>query len=108
MKILWRDRSNPLVSPIWDRAFEALGKAVATVVCLFDPEAVIIGGGMSRGEGFVDALRESAMRFLSGPYRDVLDLRTSALGNDAALIGAASLTRGTDIPGPTGAPGRGR
>ena len=108
VKILWRDRSNPLVSPIWDRAFEALGKAVATVVCLFDPEAVIIGGGMSRGEGFADALRESAMRFLSGPYRDVLDLRTSALGNDAALIGAASLTRGTDIPAPTGAPGRGR
>lgn len=108
VKILWRDRSNPLVRPIWDRAFEALGKAVATVVCLFDPEAVVIGGGMSRGEGFSVALRESAMRFLSAPYRDILDIRTSTLGNDAALIGAASLTRGTDIPAPTGARGRGR
>jgi len=108
VRILWRDRSNPLVSPIWDRAFDALGKAVATVVHLFDPEAVIVGGGMSRGEGFVDALREWTKRFLSGPYLDILDLRTSALGNDAALIGAASLTRGTDIPAPTGAPDRGR
>jgi len=106
-RALWRDRDNPLVRPLWDRVFEALGRAVGAVACLLDPEAVIVGGGVSRGEGFVGEVRSAALRFLPDCYSETLDVRASALGNDAALIGAASLTRCTDTRAPTEAPGRG-
>jgi glucokinase len=68
-----------------------MARAVATVCCMLDPEAIIIGGGMSRAPGIVDAVREATMPYLPLPYRKILDLRVSSLGNEAALYGAASI-----------------
>ncbi len=71
-------------------AGEALGAAVAQLISVLDPEAVVIGGGLGVSEGLY---RESAQHGLrsnvwSDVHRDV-PLVTARLGTDAGVIGAA-------------------
>jgi len=76
---------------IWDEAFDALGRTIATVIHLFDPQAVILGGGLSNIPDLVDELNLFVLRYLASPWHDLLDIRISALGPDAPLIGAAMI-----------------
>jgi hypothetical protein len=46
---------------------------------------------MSRAEGIGKALYERTLPYMSYPFKKLLDLRVSNLGNDAALYGAASI-----------------
>ena len=98
LKELWTRRSEPAAAPLWARWLDHLGKGIATITHLLDPQAVVLGGGLSRGAGFLDALRPVVLDYLAPPYRRTLDLRTSSLGGDAPVIGAAALaqTRGEE------------
>ena len=93
LKYLWSRRGDSAVAPLWDRCLDYLARGIASAVHLFDPQAVILGGGMSRGEGFMDALRPRVLGYLASPFRKGLDLRTSVLGGDAPLVGAAFLAQ---------------
>jgi glucokinase len=93
LKYLWTRRTDPAVAPLWDRGLDHLAKGIASAVHLLDPQAVILGGGLSRGENFLAVLRPRVLDYLAAPFRKTLDLRLSLLGNDAATIGAAALTR---------------
>ncbi len=68
-----------------------LGRGFASLLHLFSPELVVVGGGVSEAfdlmrDDIVRAMRASAMP----AYRDVAVVR-AALGLDAGLVGAASL-----------------
>ena len=68
-----------------------LGLALGGLVSAFDPEILVISGGVSElgdlwWQPFEAALRESPV-----PAAQGVDLRRAALGTDAVLIGAAWL-----------------
>jgi glucokinase len=71
-------------------AGEALGAAIAHLVNVLDPQAVVLGGGLGLEEGlYRQALEESLRRHVwSGLHAD-LPLVSAQLGADAGLIGAA-------------------
>ena len=94
MKYLWTRRTDPAVAPLWDRALEHLARGIASALHLLDPQAVVLGGGLSRGEGFLDALRPRVLDYLAPPFRKTFDLRLSRLGDDAPVIGAAMVAGG--------------
>ncbi len=91
LKGLWVRRHEEAISPLWTRWLDHLGRGIASIIQLLDPQAIILGGGLSQGEGFIDALRPNVISYLAPPYRGYLDLRTSTLGPDAPVIGAAAL-----------------
>lgn len=77
---------------IFDRYVDALSSAVASLINLFDPEVVAIGGGVSlAGEFLFEPLRAHVHRksFFKNHGRVV----PAKLGNDAGIIGAAMLGR---------------
>ncbi|MDO9507938.1 MAG: ROK family protein [Thermovirgaceae bacterium] len=88
---LWLRRGEPGVTKVWDLALDALARAIAAAVHILDPQAVILGGGLSRSSGLLETLRPLVLRHTAPPFRETLDLRLSLLGDDAALIGAAGL-----------------
>jgi glucokinase len=90
---LWKMRGDPAADEVLGVTIDAMARTVATVCHLLDPEAVIIGGGMSRAEGIGDALNSRAVEYLSRPFKKILDIRISRLGSEAALYGAASIER---------------
>jgi glucokinase len=90
MKALWRQRDIPRVEAFWEQMLDNLARGIASLYHVLDMEAVILGGGLSRGEGFLSALTPKVLRYLGEPYRKLLDIRLSKLGNDAPVVGAAA------------------
>jgi len=88
---LWAARGNPDADGVIGTTLDAMARTIASACHFLDPEVVIIGGGMSRAEGIKEALYERTAPYLSRPFKNLLDLRISRLGNEAALYGAASL-----------------
>jgi glucokinase len=70
-----------------------LGKGLALVADIYDPEIVVIAGGVSESAPlFLDDAREHYKKMITGAgYRPLARIRTAQLGDDAAMVGAASL-----------------
>lgn len=85
-------RGDPLACQVWGQAMADLGAGVATIVNLFNPEVVIIGGGVSRSADLLlPAVRQVvAERAMRGSAR-VARIEVAALGEDVGIVGAAAL-----------------
>ncbi|MDR1133283.1 MAG: ROK family protein [Synergistaceae bacterium] len=88
---LWKMRGQAEADEVLDVTIDVMARTIATACHLLDPEIVIIGGGMSRGEGIGDALKSRSVGYLSRPFKKLLDIRISRLGSEAALYGAVSI-----------------
>ena len=82
---------DTLARDLLARAGHWVGVALADLCHIFNPEVVVLGGGVSRGGPWLwDALREALYARLMRPeYRP--QVRPSALGDDAGLLGAYAL-----------------
>jgi glucokinase len=75
---------------VWMSAVEALAEGLTTAVTLFDPERIVVGGGLSgAGPTLLDPLRSMLAERLS--FESLPDLRTAELGDRAGCAGAAFL-----------------
>lgn len=71
-----------------------LGVAVATLLNLLNPSAVVIGGGVGGGFDVLEPhVKRSIARFAFANTAKWARIETSRLGNDAAVVGAAMLAR---------------
>ncbi len=70
---------------------ETLGRALANVSCVCDPEVFVIGGGVSAaGQIILDAVQKAFGRH-AFPACEETRFELAALGNDAGICGAARL-----------------
>jgi glucokinase len=83
---------DALAKGIAERAFTALGTAIANVICLLDPDMIILGGGILRAQEVVRAILEPALeRELPPLFKGRCELRYSTLEGLETLLGAALL-----------------
>jgi glucokinase len=70
-----------------------LGEGLALIADVYDPEIVVIGGGVSESAPlFLDDARDHYQLAVTGSgYRPLARIRTAQLGDDAGLVGAATL-----------------
>ena len=90
-KELWTRRSEERIRPLMGDALDTLARSIASLCVVTDPEMIILCGGISRALGLREELLPLVLNYLPIPYRETFDLRISALGSKAALIGAGSL-----------------
>jgi len=77
---------------IWDKIAEILATALMNCCWLLNPEAIIIGGGVAKaGPLLFDPLNQYLRNQLSGPFKDDLQILPARFGNEAGIIGAATL-----------------
>lgn len=77
---------------IFQRAGRLLGLGVANMVSLFDPEVVIIGGGMAgAADLYFDSLRDAMLKAAQPLAAREVRLAVSKLGEGANLLGCARL-----------------
>ncbi len=69
-----------------------LTSGVVTLVNAYDPEAVILGGGIMEQPIVIEVLRSRVTEQLPALTRNVL-IRASGLGNSAGMLGAAYMAR---------------
>lgn len=60
-----------------------VARAICSVVAVVDPEVVVLGGGIGKAAGLVDAVRTELARLAPFP----VDLRVSALGAESVVEG---------------------
>lgn len=72
-----------------------LGHGLSLVGDVFDPELIVIGGGVATASDlYLSRAKEHFSRNLTGSgYRPVADVRVAELGADAGLIGVADIAR---------------
>ncbi len=69
-----------------------LGVGIASLVNLFAPDIVVLGGGVAgAGEVLLNAVREEVRRRALPPANEQVEIAPAMLGNNAGLVGAASL-----------------
>jgi glucokinase len=77
---------------ILNRSLTYLGICVTNVICSFDPEMVVIGGGVSKaGDIVFDKIREVVQQRGLKPSKDVCRIVPAGLGTDAGVMGAVAL-----------------
>jgi glucokinase len=69
---------------------ERLGSGIGTLVNVFDPELVVIGGGFAAaGDLILEPAREIVRREAIGPAKDRVQVVRAKLGTAAGIVGAA-------------------
>ena len=73
-----------------------LGRGVANLVAILDPELIVVGGAaVAVGEVLLSAAREEAIRFVEGSdHRRPVRIEVAQCGHRAGAIGAALLAKG--------------
>jgi glucokinase len=85
---------DSLAAQVVDSAGRALGAAIAHLVNVLDPEAVIIGGGLGLAGGPYRAALETGFRaHLWSPIHASVPILPAKLGADAGFVGAASASQ---------------
>ena len=88
------EKKDPLAVSILDGAVSALAIGLTNVVHLFNPDMIVLGGGVTNGLVKLDLLteirRQMMGRIMSELHKD-FQLTSSRLGDAVGLIGAAAM-----------------
>ena len=77
---------------IWDRVAKMLSTSLMNCCWLLNPEAIIIGGGVAKAGSFLfDPLEKHLRGQLSPAFKENLRLLPARFGNEAGMLGAATL-----------------
>jgi glucokinase len=80
---------NPVAAELWDETCEALACGIISIANLFEPELVVLGGGVVRtGEQLLGPVRERVAEHVIGPP---LRIVAAASGDAVGVVGAAAV-----------------
>lgn len=84
---------DPLAVECLAYAGRVIGLGIVAALLLFNPQIVVIGGGVSKVGELLFAPLRAAVRehILDSAFTDGLRIEQAALGDDVALVGAAAL-----------------
>lgn len=87
--------NNPLAIHVVDEFAQYLGEALSQLANAFNPDYIVIGGGVSAAGTFLlDKVEKAFEKHVFPTVGRSTKLVLASLGNDAGILGAASLTLG--------------
>jgi glucokinase len=86
------DRGDRLAEAVWQEIGLKIGVGLTNVIWLVNPDRIVLGGGVAQaGERLLRYIRETIEHRCEETFWEKLELVPATLGNDAGIIGAASL-----------------
>jgi glucokinase len=83
---------DPAARAVFERAAQALGVGLAGLVNVFNPEIIVIGGGLARaGDLIFDTVNEAIATYAMRQISPDVSVVPSALGTRTGILGAAAL-----------------
>jgi glucokinase len=87
-------RGDPTAVEVFGLYIHYLCLALSSVICLLDPQVIVIGGGLSKdGPFLLEALKKRIKGYLAFPDVPFAEIKIATLGANAGFIGAAMLAR---------------
>ena len=85
---------HPRAKRIWEEAGHRIGFALSSVVNVFNPQVIVIGGGVSQaGEVLLKAIRYSLKQHVWRQLKNKIKITRAFLGSDAGVLGAVLLAK---------------
>ena len=82
---------DALAGRILEQVYDYLGKSLANICCVADPEIIVLGGGVSRaGQPLLDGVQKYFTKYAFHACRGTR-FALASLGNDAGAYGAFKL-----------------
>jgi len=86
------EKNDLIATKLIQHCIELWGMAIANLVSIFNPEKIILGGGVfGPATAFIEAIKTEAARWAQPVSMKQMSLEASALGGDAGIYGAAFL-----------------
>lgn len=86
------EEGDELALAIWNEIGTLLGDMLVSLIRILDIKNLFIGGGLSASYDFILPSMEKQLNYwLTPAYLEKLTIKKALLGNDAGLLGAASL-----------------
>lgn len=86
------EKGDELALAVWQEVGKLLGNAGVSLIRILDIKNIFIGGGISAAFEFILPSMEKELNYwLTPTYLEKLSIKKALLGNDAGLLGAASL-----------------
>lgn len=86
------NNGNTLAIDILRKSGEKLGYAIVNYIHILDIRKIIVSGGVAKaGKWILEPAYETAAKYLMPPFLEDFEIIYESLGNEAALLGAASL-----------------
>jgi len=83
---------DPLARRIWDETTLILGAALADILNVFNPDLIVLGGGLTGAGGqLLDPVRKAALAQAMAPARESSEIVLAALGEHLSVVSAAAV-----------------
>jgi glucokinase len=83
---------DPLARAVWDETMELLGAGVASIINAFNPQRIILGGGITKaGRLLFEPVRRIALQRAMQPLAEVVDIIPAELGDRTGILGAVAI-----------------
>ena len=94
---------DALAQTVWDETVAALACGLTSIVNVFDPELVVLGGGVTgSGEQLLGPVRKRVRAETMRPAGEAASIVHSALGDHVGVVGAAAIVLERAVPGAHG------
>ncbi len=91
-KYIFSNLDNPVIKKHYDNFIKYIAIGIANLFTILGPEKITIGGGISSNESFdVNQIKDAIKPYVVERIFNKINISKATLGNDANLIGAASL-----------------
>jgi glucokinase len=83
---------DELARRLWDETTDALGSAITDLVNVFEPDLVVLGGGVTRsGSMLLEPVRTQVRREAMGPAARTARVELARLGDAVCVVGAGAV-----------------
>ena len=82
------DEKNPIAVKVVTEFYRKLALGIANLVYIFNPEAIVIGGGISNRKTFSSELKKELKKIMVPAFYDTVKLYNAAYANDGGIMGA--------------------
>jgi glucokinase len=87
-----RRGGDPLAQRIWDETINALGSGLVSVIHIFNPRRIVLGGGVTNaGDLLFEPLRRYVSKYAVKMLADVCDIVRAGLGDQVGVMGAVAV-----------------
>lgn len=83
-----KELKDPRIQTTVKNFYDYLAIGVANLVYSFNPQSIIIGGGITNRDQFIDELKEELVKILHSSFYETVQIERSYFKNDGGMMGA--------------------
>ncbi len=85
-------RGDPIALKVWDETIVALGSCMVSVINIFNPRRIVLGGGVTHaGDLLFEPLRKQTRKHAIPMLGDICEIVPAELGDQVGVLGAVAV-----------------